>query len=233
MAAIGINQTTLTILIGIAPSLIWLFFWQRLTRNKRKPIGPLFLCFVLGGASVFFATFLQNGFKDIITNPTLRIIMCASIEEVLKFAVFYTVAYKISYNNETLGPALYLIVAALGFAAVENILYALQPAANFTVSATLLTAVFRFFGSTLLHATASCFIGIILTMSSQRMRQLSIAIGISGAIFLHSTFNFFILKNDTASFLQIYGYLWIIAIISYIILERFRRYPSRALAAPL
>jgi hypothetical protein len=44
---------------------------------------------------------------------------------------------------------------------------------------------------------------------------------------LHATFNFFILKKDTASTIQIYGYLWIAAIISHIILEKLRRIPMR------
>ncbi len=224
------SPTTWAILIGILPSIIWLIFWHRLDRERPEPFGLIILCFILGGASVFFATFLQNAFKDAVTDPSTRIAVWAGIEEILKFGVFYLVAWKSDYDNDALDPAMYLIAVALGFAALENIFYVLQPAASFNVTASLLTGGLRFFGSTLLHAIASCFIGIVITLSPKILRGFGMLVGLAGAIFLHSTFNFFILKNDTASFLQIYGYLWIVAIISHVILEKFRRYPPRALA---
>jgi RsiW-degrading membrane proteinase PrsW (M82 family) len=160
-----------------------------------------------------------------------RVVVWAGIEEVLKFSVFYIVAYKTIYNDDALDPAMYLIGVALGFAALENIFYILKPLSSFNITAGVLTGGLRFFGSTLLHAVASCFIGIVITLTPRALRSIAILVGITGAIFLHSTFNFFILKNDTASFLQIYGYLWIVAIISHVILEKFRRYPPRALAS--
>lgn len=176
------------------------------------------------------ASFLQNGFKNIVTDPQIRIAAWAAIEEILKFGVFYLVAYKSAYDDDALDPAMYLIAVALGFAALENILYILKPMSSFNITAGLLTGGLRFFGSTLLHAIASCFVGIIITLSPKALRGIGMLVGIVGAIFLHSTFNFFILKNDTASFLQIYGYLWIVAIISHVILEKFRRFPEGSLA---
>lgn len=220
----------MAVLIGILPSLIWLIFWQRLTRDRKEPALIIIICFLLGGASVFLATFLQNIFKDAVADPQTRIVVWAGIEEALKFGVFYIVAWKSSYDKEALDPAMYLIAVALGFAALENIFYVLEPAASFNITASLLTGGLRFFGSTLLHTIASCFVGITITLSPKIIRGFGMILGLLGAIFLHSTFNFFILKNDTASFLQIYGYLWIVAIISHVILEKFRRYPPRALA---
>lgn len=226
-----LSPTTWAILIGTVPSLLWLLFWHRLDRSRPEPTGLIALCFLLGGASVYLATTFQHAFKDLVTDPSHRIIAWAAIEEVLKFLVFYFVAYKSGYDDDAIDPALYLIAVAFGFAAVENVFYVLQPAASFNVTASLLTGGLRFFGATLLHGVASCFIGIVITLSPRWMRRFGMLLGVGGAIFLHSTFNFFILKNDTASFLQVYGYLWIVAIISHVILEKFRRYPPRALAS--
>lgn len=224
------SPALIAVLIGLLPSVIWLFFWLYLARDRREPFGLTLLCFILGALSVFVATFLQNGIKGVVTDPTTRIAAWAGIEELLKFGVFYVVAYRSSYDNEALDPAMYLIVVALGFAALENIFYVLRPAESFNITASLLTGGLRFFGSTLLHTIASCFIGIVITLTPRALRGIGMMVGLAGAIFLHSTFNFFILKNDTASFLQIYGFLWIVAIISHVILEKFRRYPPRALA---
>ncbi len=230
MANIVISPTAWAVIIGLSPSLLWLVFWRHLVKRGREPMGLVLLCFLLGAASVFLATFLQQGFKDMVTDPTTRIAVWAGIEETLKFVVFYIVAYKSTYDDDALDPAMYLIAVALGFAALENIFYILKPGLSFNITASLLTGGLRFFGSTLLHAIASCFIGIVITLTPRAIRSMGIVIGIAGAIFLHSTFNFFILKNDTASFLQIYGYLWIVAIISHVILEKFRRIPPRTLA---
>lgn len=223
--ALNSQHVVYALLIGIVPSCFWLFVWLRTDHKRPEPLGLLILCFVLGGISVLIATMLQQATKEIFIDPSQRIIVWAAIEEILKFLVFYILAYKTIYNDEAIDPAIYLITVALGFAALENIFYILKPAASFNITASLLTGGLRFLGSTLLHTIASCFIGICIGVTSRRFRGISVILGVSGAIFLHATFNFFILKNDTASFMQIYGYLWVAAIISHLILEKLRRIP--------
>ncbi len=223
------SPTMWAIVIGLIPSIIWLVFWLNISREHRDPFGLIVLCFVLGGISVIFATYLQQIAKTLVFDPNIRVIVWAGIEELLKFIVFYVVAYKSYYNDRPIDPAMYLIAVALGFAALENILYVLKPLSGFNMTAGLLTGGLRFLGSTLLHAISSCFIGICISLSPKNLRLLGMILGLGGAIFLHSTFNFFIIRNDTASLLQIYGYLWITAIISHIILEKLRRFPPRVL----
>ncbi len=222
------NISLFALLVGFVPSVFWLIFWLRTDKDNPEPFGLLAISFIIGGISVFFATLLEQGFKGIVTDPNNQVIVWAAIEELCKFAVFYFVAYKSPFNDEAIDPAIYMIVVALGFAAVENILYVLQPSIAVNTTAILLTGSLRFFGSTLLHTISSCFIGIFIGIAPKNMRGMAIILGIGGAIFLHATFNFFILKNDTASLVQIYGYLWIAAIISHIILEKLRRIPMPA-----
>lgn len=213
------------LLTGFVPSLIWLYFWLRRDRQKEEPFGILLLCFLLGAAMVFIAGFLQKGTKDLFTDINARTFVWAGIEEVLKFIIFYLVAYRNRYNDELIDAAMYMITIALGFAALENVLYILKPGTTLSVTAGLLTGGLRFFGSTLLHAIASGFVGIIIALSTKRSAGIFMILGLVGATFLHGTFNIYILKNTTASFLQIYGYLWVAAIISLIILEKLRRIP--------
>lgn len=217
----------LALAVGFVPSIVWLIFWIHVDKNHDEPFGLLLMCFLLGGASVLVATLTQQSLKDIITNPHSQVIAWAAVEEIVKFLVFYFLAYKSAYDDEALEPAIYMIVVALGFAAVENIFYVLQPGIVSNTTALLLTGGLRFFGSTLLHTISSCFIGIMVGISPKIVRVPAIIFGLVGAIFLHATFNFFIIKNDTASLIQIYGYLWIAAIISHIILEKLRRIPVR------
>ncbi len=220
------------LLVGFAPSLFWLVFWLQTDKDNPEPFWLLGTCFLIGGAGVLFATFLQQSLKDVITSPSSQIVAWAAIEELVKFAVFYLVAYNNPYNDEAIDPAIYMIAVALGFAALENIFYVLQPSISANSTAILLTGGLRFFGSTLLHTISSCFIGIMIGVMPKVARGAALIFGIAGAIFLHATFNFFILKHDTASTLQIYGYLWIAAIISHIILEKLRRVPTTTALNP-
>ncbi len=222
------SSMLIPLLVGFIPSIVWLIFWLNVDKEHLEPGGLILTCFILGGISVLVATFLQQSLKHSVTDAHSQVIVWAAIEEIVKFAVFYLVAYKSSYDDHAIEPPLYMIAVALGFAALENIFYVLQPSMSGNVTAILLTGGLRFFGSTLLHTIASCFVGITISLLPKSIRLVSIIVGIAGAIFLHATFNFFILKNDTASMLQIYGYLWIAAIISHIILEKLRRIPVRS-----
>jgi RsiW-degrading membrane proteinase PrsW (M82 family) len=224
---IGTANLLFPLLVGFIPSIAWLIFWMNVDRDHLEPFGLILGCFILGGLSVLVATFTQQSLKTIITDPNSRVIAWAAVEEIIKFLVFYFIAYKSNYDDHAIEPPMYMIAVALGFAALENIFYVLQPSIAANTNAILLTGGLRFFGSTLLHTIASCFVGISIALTPKKLRGIAMVIGIGGAIFLHATFNFFILKNDTASMLQIYGYLWIAAIISHIILEKLRRIPLR------
>ncbi len=229
--AITSSNLLFALLTGLVPSLIWLYFWLHRDRNKEEPLGLLVLCFLLGAGVVLIAGFLQKGTKDLFSDAHVRTFVWAGIEEVLKFVIFYLIAYRNRYNDEIIDSAMYMITIALGFAALENVLYILKPGTTLNVTAGLLTGGLRFFGSTLLHAIASGFVGIIIGLAPRKITTIFMGLGLAGATFLHGTFNIYILKNDTASFLQIYGFLWVAAIISLIILEKLRRIPIERSAA--
>ncbi len=216
-------QLIFAIVTGLGPSLIWLYFWLRRDRKHPEPFGLLLLCFLLGAGAVFIAGALQKGVKDMILDAPTRVVVWAGIEEALKFIIFYLIALKNRFNDEVIDPAMYLITIALGFAALENVLYVLKPALAYNPTVGLLTGGLRFFGSTLLHVIASGFIGIVIGLAPRFGKFIFMLIGLAGATFFHATFNIYILKNTTASFLQIYGYLWVAAIITLIILEKLNR----------
>ncbi|MEI6022676.1 MAG: PrsW family glutamic-type intramembrane protease [bacterium] len=223
MAAINNPQLWFAILSGLLPSVIWLYFWMRHGRGEHEPLGLIIFCFICGALAVLIASPLEAATKGILDHNITRIATWASIEEVLKLVACSLIALHSDYSDRPIDPAMYLIATALGFAALENIFYIINPTYGLNITAGLLTGGLRFFGSTLLHAISSCFIGISIGLAPKEMRWFFMIFGLGGAIFLHTTFNFFILKNTAASFLQIYGYLWIAAIISLLILEKLRR----------
>jgi RsiW-degrading membrane proteinase PrsW (M82 family) len=120
---------------------------------------------------------------------------------------------------------MYFIAVALGFAALENILYLIHPIDVNGAVVGLLTGNLRFLGSTLLHAIASAMIGSALGLAFfiKGARFMYLVSGLLCAIILHSIFNFFIMKEDGANFLSVFGFLWVVTIINILIFEKLRR----------
>ncbi|HSE56609.1 MAG TPA: PrsW family glutamic-type intramembrane protease [Candidatus Paceibacterota bacterium] len=219
-------QTVLYVaLTGLIPSVVWLIFWLRRDRTRPEPFGLLLICFLLGAVGVVLAIPLQKFVQSIVTESQTQIILWATIEEVLKFLPVALIALRSKYNDEAIDPAMYMIVSALGFATLENIAYALQPAQALHADAALLNGSLRFLGATLLHVVSSGFVGIVIGLAPRLGKFFFSLFGLAAAIFLHSTFNFFIMKNASASFVQVYGYLWVAAIITLVTLEKLRRIP--------
>lgn len=219
------NPTLYAILTGVLPTLAWLFFWLYRDRSKPEPFWFLLFCFLFGGLTVLFSALFQKITRGLLPKDA-EIFLWAGIEEVLKFSVFYIIVAKSRFNDEIIDPAIYLITIALGFAALENTLYVLKLFDTFQATAGFLTGGLRFLGSTLLHVIASGFIGIAIGLAPKHTTFFFTLIGIAGATFLHGTFNLFIMNNNGASFLQVYGFLWVAGIISLLTLEKLRRIPK-------
>ena len=149
----------LAILSGVIPAVFWLWFWlKEEDDDEPEPVGLIVLSFVLGGLLVFLAIWLEKYSLNFISNNTTQIIVWATIEELLKFFGVAIIIYGNSHVDKPIDYPMYFIATALGFAALENFLYLLNP---FSVNGTMvgmLTGNLRFLGSTLLHAMSSAMI---------------------------------------------------------------------------
>jgi RsiW-degrading membrane proteinase PrsW (M82 family) len=89
-----------------------------------------------------------------------------------------------------------------------------------------LTGNLRFMGSTLLHATTSGLIGMMMGLAffqNRFIKDMSTLVGLALAVLLHSTFNLFIMKGEGKSTLQIFIFLWVVTVISILVFEKLRR----------
>lgn len=211
---------------GIMPSLIWLWFWLKEDRKKPEPTGLLTIIFIVGMISVFFVIPIQKLIKSSFDSSDTEIILWASAEEVIKYLAVMIILFRSRYINEPLDWPIYLITAALGFAALENTLFLMKPLSLNEATVGLLTGQLRFLGSTLLHAVASGMLGIALGLSfylSKYKKRFYLFSGMMVAIALHSTFNFFIMKDNGSNFLKVFGFLWVVTIILMLLFEKLRR----------
>lgn len=214
---------------GLLPALAWLIFWLRQDARCPEPRSLLALVFIGGGISVAVAIFLEQYAASVLTGALL-ITSWAIIEEVVKFAVAYGAALRTTAYDEPIDALIYLITAALGFAAVENALFLFQALDAGTVADTLLTGNFRFIGATLLHVLASATIGAAIAISYYKrrvVRTLSTIAGVFLAIMLHAVFNLLILYSSDTALLSIFAFVWIGIIGLLLIFEKAKRLKRR------
>ena len=211
---------------GTLPALIWLWFWLQEDKEKPEPKGLVFLTFILGSISVLLVLPLEKMATVFFASKIVLIFSLATIEEVFKFAAASIIALKSSFDDQPIDPAMYMITAAVGFAALENFLFLLQPLSLGQTSVGLMTGNLRFLGATLLHTTASALVGIALGLAffkSKAERFVAFLIGLSAAIGLHTAFNFYIMKQGGENFLQVFGFLWVVTVIILLLFEKLRR----------
>jgi len=198
------------IIFGLLPSLIWLFYYLRkdLHPEPKRMILRIFLWGALITIPVFF---VQIGFADLLDkvdiNSTIEnliywFLIIAFSEEFFKYLV---VKIKVLNNpnlDEPLDIMLYMVVAALGFAALENVLYLFAPIGQFSLNAlisrTLVITLIRFIGATFLHTLCSAVIGyaVAISLYDQKNRRLEAGFGILMAVVLHGLYDFSIMTLD-------------------------------------
>lgn len=211
---------------GILPTILWLFFWLREDRIENKPKGLFVLCYILGALMVFLVVPLQKVAFKFVGTSIVGIIIFAAIEELFKYLIINTVAFKSSYITRPIDFPMFLICGALGFAALENVFFIIGPISNGLLLTGFITGNVRFLGSTLLHAMASGLFGVVIALSfhnNWQFKRIYILGGFALAVLLHSAFNFFIISGNGRNTLQTLAFLWVIAILNILLFEKLKR----------
>ncbi len=211
---------------GILPSLVWLFFLLREDGRRPEPRFLIVICFIAGMVAVPLALIFERAVLVFsAAGSLLTLYWWALIEEVLKYTAAYVVALRRKENDEPVDNMIYLLTAALGFAALENALFILGPLTQNDFLGSLSTGNLRFVGSTLLHVVCSASIGIFMAYAfcknMAKKAEYTIA-GVILAIALHTAFNFSILNTDNSLFV-IFGFVWAGVVILLLFFERVKR----------
>ncbi|MFA9423539.1 MAG: PrsW family glutamic-type intramembrane protease [Sedimentibacter sp.] len=110
---------------GIALALFFYFF----DRYDREPIRMLLKVFIMGIFSVIPAIFIENilssfnVFPGILSVGYTAFIVAGLTEEYIKRKVVLKSVYFNPVFNEKLDGIVYCVIAALGFATIENVMY--------------------------------------------------------------------------------------------------------------
>ena len=209
---------------GLIPAIFWVWFWLREDAYKPEPYFLITITFIAGMAVVPLALPLQRIAVDLYPDVNVMLIWVI-IEETLKYAVALAIVLWNTEVDEPIDMVIYLIIIALGFAALENALFVFNPLllGNYLDSA--LTSGFRFLGATLLHVLASGTIGVLLALAYYKSKTVQVITGTVGlfiAIVLHALFNFFIMDASGTTILGVFLFVWIGIIILFLLFERIK-----------
>jgi RsiW-degrading membrane proteinase PrsW (M82 family) len=189
----------LAIIFGLLPGFVWLFFYLQEDVHP-EPRKMIFKVFLAGAFFTFIIWLVEFAFQELLKYFSVPEYDAASmsgfaiIEEVLKFAAAYLVVRRSKFFDEPIDAMIYMIVAALGVATVENVLVALNTMSLSGLESVFETIILRFLGATLLHALSSGIVGYYWAVGMLRNSVKSyIARGLVFASLLHIIFNYLIL----------------------------------------
>ncbi|PIR69256.1 MAG: hypothetical protein COU47_04130 [Candidatus Niyogibacteria bacterium CG10_big_fil_rev_8_21_14_0_10_46_36] len=228
-----ISTSALYAFLGsIIPVIIWLWFWLKEDPhpNPRRILIATFLGGALAVPIALIGEILAAKSAEAIgifnetTFPFMLLFAWAGIEEFTKYKATSIIALHRPGFNEPIDAPIYLITAALGFAAFENTIFLFNAFQEAPVLG-LITGQLRFLGATLLHVTASGIVGVSIAYSffHAESRKRNVFGGLFTATLLHTLFNFFILKQENGNALQVFIGVWIAAIIFMLLLEKVKR----------
>ena len=197
-------------IFGVLPSLVWLSYYLRedVHPEPKRMIIKIFLWGALMTIPVFF---VQIGFTNLLDRANINsaardliywFLIIAFSEEFFKYLVIRLKVINSPHLDEPLDIMLYMVVAALGFAAVENVLYLFAPAGPMSLSQlidrTLIVDFMRFIGATFLHTLCSAVVGYSLAISfcNVKYKKITVIAGISVAILLHGLYDFSIMTSN-------------------------------------
>lgn len=189
------DMNFLVLVLGLLPSFIWLSFFlqEDLHPEPRKMIFSVFLVGTLAALGAYFVQVLMSDYliiSNILPNSLRYTAVFAAIEELVKFLAAYAVIRHSKHFDEPIDAMIYMMTAAMGLAAVENIAVAFD---NGFTAITIGSLMFRFLGATLLHALSSSVMGYYWARGIVKKHVLIYLFwGLVMATLLHTIFNYFI-----------------------------------------
>ena len=192
----------LAVILGLIPSFAWLLFYLREDLRHPEPKKMIFFVFILGGIATFLAFYTELYASDLLLSVGVKsytpisLTVFSFIEEALKFLLVFLFIRQSKYFDEPIDAMIYMVTAALGFAAVENIAAAVNEWNEFqNITPVFETITLRFIGATLLHTLSSGVIGYYWARGKQyHERIFFIPIAIILGTLIHAIFNFLILN---------------------------------------
>ena len=174
----------LLLILGLLPGFAWLVFYVEEEETHPEPRRLIVLAFAAGIAAGLVAVVLESVLQSAAAGVGIEefslvaLAAFALIEETVKFGAAYLTIGKSRLARNPVDLMIYLIVAALGFATLENIgalvtfWLGARAAGTGSFAAGIVEALsLRFAGATLLHSLTSGIVGYYWALGMLRRKR--------------------------------------------------------------
>lgn len=177
--------------LAVAPAVaiaIGIHFYEKF---DREPFILLVISFLLGSLMAAPAILLELGIERILNNLQANMALyafvgIALVEEGLKFAVIRFYAYPKRDFSEPYDGITYSVMVSMGFAAIENVIYALQFGHE--------VALLRMFTAVPAHGTFGILMGFYLGKAKFGNQPLLWSlVALSVAVLFHGAYDYFLM----------------------------------------
>ncbi len=213
---------------GVLPAILWLWFWLKEDSSHPEPRGLIVVTFLSGVVAVILVLPFQKIVYAYFENSVfITFFLWAMIEELFKFGAAYVVALRNKAVDEPIDMIIYMVTAALGFVALENTLFLINPILDGNVIDSIVTGNLRFIGTSLLHIVSSAIIGIFMAFtfySNKSIKRLYLWCGLILSIILHTLFNLSIIEENGNNTFITFSVLWISVVGLLLCFEKIKRF---------
>ncbi|MCD4780976.1 MAG: PrsW family intramembrane metalloprotease [Candidatus Omnitrophica bacterium] len=187
-------QILMSFVMAAVPSLLLTVYFYRQDKRSPEPKRLILKIFLLGVIFTFPVYILETIISR--TNIYFSIspflfyffeafVVAGLCEEYIKLGIVKRYVYHDRHFNEVMDGIVYAVVASLGFACMENILYVLN--------GTWRTALARAFTAVPMHAVCSgmmgYYVGLAKFATTKKREEFLISRGFWQAVLIHGTYN--------------------------------------------
>ena len=198
--------------LALFPPLFIIYKIYKLDKYEKEPLKEIFITFILGCLTVIpvlivsplinnlleipytFVDFLGSGLMGDAELKTLlyTFIGIALVEEYFKFLVLTKYSFKRECFNEPMDGIVYGVIASMGFALIENIIYVFG-----NTEQSFFVAIMRMFSAIPAHALMGVIMGYYVGKAKFDInnRKTLILKGLLGAILLHGAYDYFLFSK--------------------------------------
>jgi RsiW-degrading membrane proteinase PrsW (M82 family) len=189
----------LNLFLAIIPGIAISVYIYYLDIHEKEPHRFLISCFIFGMMSTIPAIFMEEfgmnlGFKassNILITAGFAFLVVALSEETVKFLFLRYYIYPNDELDEPMDGIVYAVMIGMGFATLENILYAI----NFNTD----TMLVRMFTAVPAHAAFAIIMGYYVGLAKHSRKgkeKRLLSYGFLGAVGLHGTYDFFLFQQN-------------------------------------
>lgn len=180
---------------------VWLWFFRRIDSFEPESWKATFTCLFLGAVSPLFieavvglSPFLGSLSNDKPGVPLLQfaIFRVAMVEELVKAVPFLTILLFTRWINESVDYIKYPALSAMGFATVENILYA----SRYGIDVLQIRGILCVSGHIFYSALAGYFLWLGHARGGMLLAIPALLLGFALGVLAHGLYDYFLFEND-------------------------------------